>query len=71
MINTLQDIKDKLALISLSNNWLVWCHDNLTIFSPPNLIERNISVASILKLIVFYLRRLLRIDKIFILLPIQ
>ena len=40
----LQDLKDKLTLISLPNNWLVWYRDNLTTFILPSLIERNISV---------------------------
>ena len=43
-INTLQDLKDKLTLISLPNNWLVWYRDDLTTFILPSLIERNISV---------------------------
>ena len=43
-INTRQDLKDKLTLISLPNNWLVWYRDNLTTFILPSLIERNISV---------------------------
>ena len=44
-IKTLQDLKDKLILISLPNNWLVWHRDNLcTTFIHPSMTERNISV---------------------------
>ena len=43
-VNTLQDVIDKLTLISLPNNWLVWYRDNLTTFILPILIEQNISV---------------------------
>ena len=43
-VNTLQDVKYKLTLISLPNNWLVWYRDNLTTFILPSLIEQNISV---------------------------
>ena len=43
-VNTLQDVKDKLSLISLSNNWLVWYQDNLTTFILTSLIEQNISM---------------------------
>ena len=50
-VNTLQDVKYKLTLISLPNNWLVWYRDNLTTFILPSLIEQNISV-DLLKLIV-------------------
>ena len=43
-IITLQDQKDKLTLISLPNNWLVWYRDDITTFFHPSLIERNITV---------------------------
>ena len=43
-ITTLQDLKDKLTLISLPNNWLVWHRDIITTFFHPSLIERNITV---------------------------
>ena len=45
MITNLQDLKDKLFLINLRNNWLVWYRDDTTItFIHPNMVERSISV---------------------------
>ena len=43
-INTQQDLKDRLTLISLPNNWIVWYRNNLTTFILPSQIKRNISV---------------------------
>ena len=45
MITNLRDLKDKLFLINLQNNWLVWYRDDTTItFIHPNMVERSISV---------------------------
>ena len=49
-ITTLQDLKDRLTLISLPNNWLVWYRDNITTFFHPSLIERNFTVSLYLEI---------------------
>ena len=52
-IERLQNLKDKVILISLSNNRLVWYCDNLTTCIHPILRERNISVNLYLEIICF------------------
>ena len=69
-IKTLQDLNDKLTLISLPSDWLVWYRDNLTTFILPSLRERNISIDLYLEINCFLSTDAYANGKVFLFLPI-
>ena len=44
VVNSLQELKDKLTLISLPNSWLVWSRESNITFVLALMAERDISV---------------------------